>query len=65
MKYLVGITYLVYQTIEVEAGDVDEAMDIALDLADEPNISNKFELDTDPEVVAVDDANGKEVWCRP
>lgn len=48
MKYKAYVTYQVIQSIEVEAEDVDEALDKSLDNVTLPSGFDKFENDSEP-----------------
>jgi len=65
VKYKVYVMYTVSQIVEVEAHQIEEAIEAALDEVDHPNISNKFDMDGDPEAHAVYDDNDHEVWHAP
>lgn len=62
MKYKAYVNYSVSQIVDVEADSIDEALDMALEEVDMPNIGNNFEPDSDPMVVNLTDENGDVVW---
>jgi hypothetical protein len=62
-RYRVHVNYLVSQTIEVEADDVEPAKEKALERVEYPDATDRFEEVTDPEVAVVFDVDsGTHVW---
>lgn len=62
MNYKVYVNYSVSQIVEVEADDIDSAIEMAMEDVDLPNVGNRFEPDSDPHVVNVMDEDGEVVW---
>ncbi|AXC37428.1 hypothetical protein SEA_HOLT_52 [Mycobacterium Phage Holt] len=62
MKYRAYVNYSVSQIIEVEADDIESAIDLALEDVEMPNIGNAFEPDSDPRVVTLYNESGETVW---
>lgn len=63
MKYSVDLGYYVSQNIEVEADDVDQAIELAFTKGpDHPNVSNKFEQAGDDVCFGVYDEQGNQVY---
>ena len=62
MRYKAYVNYSVSQIVEVEADSIDEALDLALEDVDLPNVGNNFEPDSDPRVVNLMDEDGNVVW---
>lgn len=64
MKYEVYVGYSVSQVIEVEADDVETAKELAFDDMAYPNVSNRFEMDGEPEIHNVTNESGTIVWSQ-
>lgn len=66
MKYKVYLYQVASQGIEVEADDVEDAIQKAFDIGmDHPNISNKFEFGGDDQLECVYDESGNLVYEEP
>lgn len=61
-RFRVTLNYSVSQSIDVDADSQDEAIDLAFDKLDTPNVSNKFEQDGEPDVIAVYDETGEQIY---
>lgn len=62
MKYRVYVGFSVSQVVDVDAESIEEAIELAIDEADQPNASNKFEMDGEFVVRNVTDEAGDVVW---
>lgn len=63
-RFRVTVGYFVSQCIEVDASTYEDAVDEAFDQVDTPNVSNQFEQDGDPELVAVYGEDGNALYER-
>ncbi len=63
VPFLVYVRSSMSEVIAVKALTIEQAIERAADQADVPNQSNKFEPEGDPEVWAVMDSGGNQLWC--
>lgn len=61
--YLVYVRTSVSEVIEVQANNIEEAIEIAEGRADRPNESNEFEAEGDAAAWSVMDSGGNQLWC--